>query len=209
MIPPFECHPSGAAWWPQERLLAVADLHLEKGSSRAAQGVWLPPYDTVQTLIRLEDVVRALRPDRVLCLGDAFEDPGAWARMAPEDRSRLAALVRQAEWTWISGNHDPRRIEGLPGAFATEVEVGGVVFRHQPAAGNARRVFGHFHPKATVRLRGRRISGRCFLATETDLVLPAFGAYTGGLDRDDPALKSALRGPARAWLLHKDRVYSL
>jgi metallophosphoesterase superfamily enzyme len=129
--------------------------------------------------------------------------------MAPEDRSRLTALVRQAEWTWISGNHDPRRIEGLPGAFANVVEVGGVVFRHQPAAGNARRVFGHFHPKATVRLRGRRISGRCFLATETDLVLPAFGAYTGGLDRDDPALKSALRGPARAWLLHKDRVYPL
>ena len=207
MIPPFEPHGSGALWWPQERLLAVADLHLEKGSSRAAQGIWLPPYDTRQSLQRLEAVIHTLRPYRVLCLGDTFEDAGAWTRMDPETRSQLVTLAQTTSWTWITGNHDPQPPDGLPGTFARRVEVGGVVFSHQPDPQAPHRVFGHFHPKATVRLRGRRITGRCFLFTDRDVVLPAWGAYTGGLDRKDPALQAVLRGPARTWLLHQDRAY--
>lgn len=215
MMPAMQAHPAGALWWPEEGTLALADLHLEKGSSRAARGVWLPPYDTLETLARLEAVVEELRPRRVLCLGDAFEDRGAWRRMETGARERLAALAGRAEWTWIAGNHDPGPVEGLPGRFAGQVEVGGVAFCHQPGAeagvevgvGLGRRVFGHYHPKATVVVRGRRITGRCFLATDQEVVLPAFGKFTGGLDREDPALRAVLRGPARTWLLHRGRVH--
>jgi uncharacterized protein len=199
--------PSGAAWWENESTLVLADLHLEKGSSRAAQGIWLPPYDTVRTLDRIRVLMETHRPRRVLCLGDGFEDRHAWSRMEPDNQDTLKELTSRCEWTWIAGNHDPKAPDPLLGPFVPSVEIAGVTFRHQPTAGDGPRVFAHFHPKATLVLRGRRISGPCFLATERDLVLPAFGAYTGGLDRKDPALQATLRGPSRTWLLHQDRLF--
>lgn len=199
--------PSGAAWWPAEQTLVLADLHLEKGSSRAAQGLWLPPYDTAHTLARIQALIDTHQPAHVLCLGDAFEDRHAWHRMQEADRHTLATLARRAVWTWISGNHDPLSPDPSLGRFVPAVQKGGLTFSHQPASGDGPRVFAHFHPKTTVTLRGKRLSGPCFLAGERDLLLPAFGTYTGGLDRQDPAIQSVLRGPARTWLIHKDRLY--
>lgn len=209
VIPPMQAHPSGVLWWAEKGVMAVADLHLEKGSSRAQRGLWLPPYDTLETIQRLEAVVEELQPRRVLCLGDAFEDRSAWKRMDPAARERLMALAVRGEWIWIAGNHDPCPLEGLPGEFAERVEISGVVFSHQPGTDAGRRVFGHYHPKATVVVRGRRMSGRCFLATDQEMVLPAFGTFTGGLQREDPALRAVLRGPVQTWLLYRGRVYRL
>lgn len=209
MIPPFQPHPTGAAWWPHHHLLVLADLHLEKGSAHAARGFFLPPYDTAHTLEKLESLLHELRPRHVLCLGDSFDDPAAWHRMHPHDRHRLHTLTTSTSWTWISGNHDPSPPHTMPGTRASEITIAGILFRHQPAPSSLPQVNAHFHPKATLRLRGQRISGPCFLASPTRLILPAFGAYTGGLDRDHPALRPLFPQPPRTWLIHRGRIYPI
>jgi DNA ligase-associated metallophosphoesterase len=208
----FELLPSGAAWWPARRTLVLADLHLEKGSSRAVHGHWLPPYDTAHTLQTIHHLIETHTPQLILCLGDAFEDPQAWHRMDSADRTTLLDLTRQCPWVWIAGNHDPRSPDPVLGTFLPEMEIEGITFTHQPSSSPdlspGPRVFAHFHPKATLLLRGKRVTGRCFLATESDLLLPALGAYVGGLDRHDPAIRGALRGKIHTWILHKNRTYA-
>lgn len=210
MIPPFIPHPSGAVWWPEQSLLAITDLHLEKASSRALHGLWLPPYDTAETLKRLEAVLAELQPRRVICLGDTVDDPAAWQRMHPEDHQRLQSLCASTSWTWIAGNHDPDRPPNFSGCFCSEIEIAGVTFRHQARPDcSGREVSGHFHPKARLNLRGRGISGRCFMGSATRLILPAFGAFTGGLDQADEAFKRIFPTPPAIWLIHRHRVYPL
>jgi hypothetical protein len=196
--------PAGALYWPDERLLAVADLHFEKGSAFALRGCFVPPYDTFATLARLEALVGAYRPRRVICLGDSFHDRGAPARLPEAARVRLAALASAADWTWIAGNHDPAPPEGLGGEAAQVLSVGALTFRHEPTPGaSPGEIAGHLHPSARVALRGRSVRRRAFAGTAERLVLPAFGAYTGGLNVLDAAFVPLF--PARrafsAWLL--------
>src|ERR1700676_1327441 len=99
--------PSGALYWPEQGLLAVADLHLEKGSSYAARGQLLPPYDTAATLARLARLIAHYAPRCVVALGDNFHDGGGPARLSDEDRDNLRDLQRGRDWIWIAGNHDP------------------------------------------------------------------------------------------------------
>ncbi len=194
---------SGALWWPERRLLAVADLHLEKGSAYAARGQFLPPYDTSATLARLEDVVERLRPAHVVAMGDTFHDEGAASRMGAAARARLAALVaRVGTWTWIAGNHDPAPPGDLGGEIAETAAVGPLLFRHEPQARPVPgEIAGHLHPAATVVVRGRGLRRRCFAADGTRLVMPAFGAYAGGLDVRDPAIAGLFAGRFHAWML--------
>jgi DNA ligase-associated metallophosphoesterase len=182
----FTADLSGALFWDEQKLLVVSDLHLEKGSSFAARGVLLPPYDTVATLGRLAAVIARHDPRMVIALGDSFHDREAHRRLSKSDREALAALQARREWIWISGNHDPALPSDLGGIVATEVAIGPIHFRHEPT-GAFGEIAGHLHPKARVATRGRAMERRCFACDGERTVMPAFGAYSGGLSIRDAA----------------------
>lgn len=193
----FRLGPSRAVFWAEENALLVADLHLEKASFFARHGQMLPPYDSRATLERLAGALRETGARRVFCLGDSFHDAAAVARMEPHAAGMLDALARATDWVWITGNHDEDA--GAPGGtLVDELDVRGVKLRHIARKGSAgTEVSGHFHPKLRVSIRGRNIARPCAVASENRLILPAFGALTGGMDAGDPAILSALQ-PARA-----------
>jgi DNA ligase-associated metallophosphoesterase len=186
----------------------VADLHLEKGSSFASRGQLLPPYDTAATLARLARLIAHYAPRIVVALGDSFHDGGGPARLAQEDRDNLRGLQRGRYWIWISGNHDPKPATNIGGEFLGLYELGGLIFRHLPT-GIAGEIAGHLHPVARIAHRGRAVSRRCFAADATRLVMPAFGAFTGGLNVRDAAFAD-LFGTLKftAHMLGEDRLYS-
>jgi uncharacterized protein len=177
---------SGALVWKEQRLLVVADLHLEKGSSFAQRGVLLPPYDTTATLGRLAAAIARHDPRMVIALGDSFHDCDAHARLSSADRAALTALQTGRDWIWISGNHDPALPSDLGGMVANEVAIGRIAFRHEPT-GAFGEIAGHLHPKARVATRGRAMERRCFASDGARAVMPAFGAYAGGLSIRDAA----------------------
>jgi DNA ligase-associated metallophosphoesterase len=206
----FSARASGALWWPAEKLLAFADLHLEKGSSYAAHGKLLPPYDTRDTLLRITAEIERLDPATVVCLGDSFHDLGAWARMHEEDAALLAALAHRRRWIWIAGNHDAALPPALPGEAEEAFERRGVVLRHQADGGAAAgEISGHFHPKVSVYARGKVVVRRAFIEDGRRLVMPAFGAYAGGLDADGAALRALFPRGYLAHVLGRTRVFSL
>jgi uncharacterized protein len=200
--------PAGALHWPEHGLLAVADLHLEKGSSFAARGMLLPPYDTAATLARLARLIAHYAPRIVVALGDSFHDGGGPARLSRDDRENLRALQRGRDWIWLTGNHDPEPAEGIGGVFHDDLTLGGLTFRHLPIGADGE-IAGHLHPVARVAHRGRTVSRRCFAADKTRLVMPAFGAYTGGLNIRDAAFAD-LFGTLKftAHMLGEDRLYT-
>ena len=177
---------SGALFWKEQSLLVVSDLHLEKGSSFAARGVLLPPYDTVATLSRLAAVISRHNPKTVVSLGDSFHDRAAHERLSAPDREAIAALQARRDWIWISGNHDPALPSDLGGIVASEVAIGPIAFRHEPT-GSTGEIAGHLHPKARVATRARWLERRCFASDGERVVMPAFGAYAGGLSIRDEA----------------------
>lgn len=191
---------SGALWWAKDSLLCVSDLHLGK-SGRAARrhGVQLPPYETRDTLTRLESALERTGAAHVVCLGDSFDDLAAAEELDEDDRLWLLRLQAGRRWTWIEGNHDPGPI-GLGGTHVTELTAGPLVFRHIATPRGAGEVSGHYHPKAQITTRGRRISRPAFLVDGDRLILPAFGTYTGGLRTTDPAL-SRLMSPGAIAIL--------
>jgi len=199
----FDLMPEGAAWLADERLLVVADLHLEKGSAFAARGLPLPPYDTRATIARLEALVAKLKPQTLVALGDSFHDGEAEHRMDEEDAARLARLSRSLDWVWIAGNHDPVPPRAFGGAVMEELRVGPLTFRHEPRAAPATgEIAGHLHPCAAVRVRGRRLRRRCFASDGTRMIMPAFGAYAGGLNVLDTAYDDLLPGfDFHAWMM--------
>jgi DNA ligase-associated metallophosphoesterase len=177
---------SGALFWEEQSLLVVSDLHLEKGSSFAARGVLLPPYDTVATLSRLAAVIARHDPRMVIALGDSFHDRSAHDRLSAPDREAILGLQARRDWIWIAGNHDPALPPDLGGVVASEVAIGPIAFRHEPT-GAAGEIAGHLHPKARVSTRGRSMERRCFACDGMRAVMPSFGAYTGGLSIRDEA----------------------
>ena len=209
----FMLDPAGLLAWPARRTLVVADLHLEKGSAFAARGAGLlPPYDTRETLSRLHLALRRWRPARLVALGDSFHDRAGASRLAADDAAQLRRMLDGIETRWILGNHDPEAPAALPGTAAAEWREGGVLFRHEarpgPVAGVE--ISGHFHPKATIPTRCGGVTRPCFVTDGRGrLILPAFGAYTGGLDAGDPAIAALLPRGGRAFLLGRDRLYAL
>jgi DNA ligase-associated metallophosphoesterase len=200
--------PDGALYWPERGLLAVADLHLEKGSSFAARGQLLPPYDTAATLGRLARLIARYAPRCVVALGDSFHDGGGPARLGRGDRDNLSALQRGRDWIWITGNHDPEPAADIGGVFEAALTIGALTFRHLPT-GAAGEVCGHLHPMARVAHRGRAVSRRCFAADATRMVMPAFGAFTGGLNVRDAAFADLFGTLAfTAHLLGELRLYA-
>lgn len=207
---------SGALVWAERGWLVVADLHLEKGSAFAARGALLPPYDTAATLTALEAAIVRHRPTRVLCLGDSFHDRAAAGRVTAADGRRIAALTAALDWLWLAGNHDPAPPADWGGRIVHDgLREGPLTFRHEAdatAPDPAGEVSGHFHPKAAVRQRGRRVSARCFASDGRRLILPAFGAFTGGLNVLDPAISGLFAGGSAAefqvWMLARDRLHA-
>jgi uncharacterized protein len=201
--------PSGALIWPAAQTVIVADLHLEKGTSYGPRGVTLPPYDTTATLAALATVLKSCRPERVICLGDSFHDSGAGERIDPADRAALAALVETHRWYWVAGNHDPKP-PALGGRVVGELAIGGLTFRHQAIRAAAPgELSGHYHPKSDYRARGRSVVGRCFVGDGKRLILPAFGAYAGGLDAFDPAIARLFPAGFDIHLIARGRVTRL
>lgn len=201
--------PSGALYWPARATLIVADLHLEKGSSFARHGQLLPPYDSRTTLSLLANAIERRRPARLICLGDSFHDAQAADRLAPDDAAAIRRLTGSLDWIWIAGNHDPAPPETLGGRVVSDALVdGALVFRHEALARAAPgEISGHYHPKAAITQRGRRVSARCFVEDGRRLILPAFGAYTGGLDVLDPAIATLYPDGFRVHLLGPRKVH--
>ena len=199
--------PLGAVWWPAARLLAVADLHLEKGSAAATQGRLVPPWDTRMTLDRLALLLRRHRPARVVALGDSFHDVHGAGRMQPGDAARLHAMAAAAEFIWVLGNHDPAPA-GIAGHVTDAWTQGPFTFRHEAVRGTEGELCGHHHPKASVVTRGGTITRPCFVTDQRRLMLPALGAYTGGLDLQHPAIAGLFQRTGRAFLLGQDRLFS-
>ncbi|MDP6707992.1 MAG: ligase-associated DNA damage response endonuclease PdeM [Alphaproteobacteria bacterium] len=200
--------PAGGLYWPDREVLVVADLHFEKGSAYAARGALLPPYDTRATLAQLGALIGRHEPETVICLGDSFHDSGAGQRLGQDEIAELEELEEGRNWIWIAGNHDPAPPAWLGGRIEHEVAMGPLSFRHEPRPGSpAGEVAGHLHPKAAVVVKGRRLVRRCFATDGLRLVLPAFGAYTGGLDVLDRAFRPYLGGDFRAFMLGRDEVY--
>ena len=199
--------PQGALFWPARRALLVADLHLEKASWFAKGGQMLPPYDSIATLSDLTAIAAATGAAEIWCLGDSFHDSAGCDRLPEEARALLTALTGKTRWTWITGNHDPGIADHCGGDIVEEAEVEGLLLRHEAEPGEMRpELSGHFHPKLRLHLRGRLVSRRCFVATERKLILPAFGALTGGLDAHHPEIVRAVGGGAQALVPVKDRL---
>jgi DNA ligase-associated metallophosphoesterase len=198
---------SGAFFWEEQSLLVVSDLHLEKGSSFASRGVLLPPYDTAATLDRLGAVIARYDPRVVIALGDSFHDRDAHDRLSAPNRDAIAAMQARRDWIWISGNHDPALPSDLGGVVAHEVAVGPIAFRHEPTGASAE-IAGHLHPKARVTTRGRSMERRCFACDGERAVMPAFGAYTGGLSIRDAAFAKIFQTPdLMAHVLGNNRLH--
>ncbi len=199
--------PQGAVFWPGRRALLVADLHLEKASWFSRFGQMLPPYDSMATLADLDALITKTAASELWCLGDSFHDIGACDRLPAAARATLTRLTSMVRWTWIAGNHDPVMRDRCGGEVAEEAVVDGLVLRHE-ARGDEKRpeLSGHFHPKLRLRVRGRQVARRCFVGTATKLMLPAFGALTGGLDATHPEIIRVVGEGAQALIPVENRL---
>jgi DNA ligase-associated metallophosphoesterase len=205
------CDPRGVLYFPEFGLLAVSDLHLEKGSSLARRGALVPPYDTAATLARLEAAVAAYAPRIVVSLGDSFHDGEGAARLHPAFRTRLERLMAGRDWFWVAGNHDPEAPADLPGETVRELALGALVFRHEPSREAIEgEIAGHLHPCARIVQRGRSVRRRCFATDGARMVMPAFGAYTGSLNVLDRAYAGLFRRDSlMAYMLGAARVFAI
>lgn len=203
----FRASPEGAVYWPAERSLLVADLHLEKASWFARLGQMLPPYDSQATLDMLEAEIERTQAKRLYCLGDSFHDRFGCERLPNKARELLLSLTSRIDWVWIVGNHDIGFIDHCGGRIEEECNVAGVILRHEATVGETRpEISGHFHPKMRLNLRGRSVSRRCFVASGTKLILPAYGALTGGLDAGHPEIVRKVGPRAAALVPVSDRM---
>jgi len=205
----FSTDASGVLYWPEQKTLIVSDLHLEKGSAAAGKDQLLPPYDTRSTLRRLAGLIDRFDPDRVIALGDSFHDARAAERLRKKDRERLCILRQGREWYWITGNHDPALPDWLGGRVCPALTLDGMKFQHEPAGGaKTHEIAGHLHPAARLTRRGATVRRKCFISNGDRLVIPAFGAYAGGLNVLDKAFADLFPGgDFHVWMLGKRDVY--
>lgn len=198
----------GGLYWPARRILAVSDLHLEKGSSFAERGYFVPPYDTHETLGRLLALVEKHAPSTLILLGDSFHDDRGYARLNPDDRLILHHILKAQKTVWVLGNHDkgfvPEGVEGVE-----DIAFGGIVFRHEAGGEAGYEISGHYHPVASLTHKGMKIRGKCFLASARRMMLPSFGSYTGGLEMSDPAISRVMGGDFRVHMCAQSRIFSL
>jgi DNA ligase-associated metallophosphoesterase len=199
----FLLDPAGIVFWPAHQILIVADLHLEKASAGAVQGQFIPPYDSRTTLDRLARLARRYRPATIIALGDSFHDSAGRRRMTAEDAARLARLESAQHFVWIAGNHDPETDS------PTDCAIDAVTLRHEASAEQpgVLEFSGHFHPKASIITRAARITRPCFVVDHQRVILPSFGAYTGGLDVTAAPIRRLFPRGGQVFLLGTDRLH--
>jgi hypothetical protein len=203
----FEATPSGALFWPAREALLVADLHLEKASWFARFGQFLPPYDSHATLSALAAEVERSKAQRLYCLGDSFHDAFGCDRLPASARELLSELTARLDWTWIVGNHDFGFADRCGGRIEDQVTVAGIILRHEAIPEEARpEISGHFHPKLRLSMKGRRVARRCFVASASKIIMPAFGSLTGGLDAHHPEILRSVGLNASALVPVSDRL---
>ena len=203
----FLATPEGALFWPAQGALLVADLHLEKASWFARFGQMLPPYDSIATLSALQQDIERSGATRLFCLGDSFHDKFGCDRLPADARTLLSSLTGQVDWLWITGNHDAGFIDHCGGRIAEEVGIDGITLRHEAVEGDPTpEMSGHFHPKLRLAMKGRHVSRRCFVASATKLILPAYGTLTGGLDAHHPEILRKVGPGASALVPVTDRL---
>lgn len=203
----FQVLASGALFWPEAKALLIADLHLEKASWFARFGQMLPPYDSHATLELVDGDIATSGATTVACLGDSFHDSFGCERLPDAARALLTRLTGSVDWIWITGNHDVGMIDHCGGRIVEEMVMDELVLRHEAVPDEPRpELSGHFHPKLRVKARGRRVSRRCFVASDRKMILPAYGALTGGLDADHPEIMKAMGGEAAALVAISDRL---
>ena len=203
----FLATPEGALYWPEQSALLVADLHLEKASWFARFGQMLPPYDSIATLGALDRDIGRTGATRLYCLGDSFHDKFGCDRLPADARALLTSLTGRVDWVWITGNHDAGFIDHCGGRIAEEVHLDGIVLRHEAIAQDPTpEMSGHYHPKLRLRMKGRHVSRRCFVASATKLILPAYGTLTGGLDAHHPEILRKVGPGASALVPVTDRL---
>jgi uncharacterized protein len=201
---------SGALFLPDEKLLLVADLHLEQGASLARRGLHVPPYDTATTLVMLEQVLQESMAQRLILLGDSFHDGVAHNEVSKQDAERLRAITKRIDTIWIAGNHDPNTHDKLGGVCVDELALGDVTLRHIPQhlKQGEMEIAGHLHPGASIIQRGHNIRTKCFVADERRIILPAFGSYTGALNLRNPAFKGLLNtDTTKSWMIGKAAIH--
>lgn len=199
----------GALFWPAQSTLIVSDLHLEKGASFARSGQYLPPYDTQSTLAIVSRLMRDLAVDTVISLGDSFHTSKAAGLMGEDICASIRNMTRQCDWVWIEGNHDPIPPQHLGGRALRELRVGQLIFRHEPS-GEAGEIAGHLHPCARLAGRsGKKVRRRCFVTNGSALILPAMGAFTGGLNVLDQAYQPVMGPQRQVFMLGEARVYAV
>jgi DNA ligase-associated metallophosphoesterase len=200
---------AGALYWEAERTLIVADLHFEKGAAFAERGMLLPPYDTRTTLLRLAACIVSLAPLRVVALGDSFHRSHLAHFLTASDREALLMLQRGRDWYWVLGNHDPELPASIGGVACGSLSIGGITLRHEPTADPVTpEIAGHLHPVARIARSGLGLRRKCFATDGRRLVMPAFGAYAGGLNVLDSAFAHLfLRPRLEAWMTGRDQVY--
>ncbi|MEO5641072.1 MAG: ligase-associated DNA damage response endonuclease PdeM [Sphingomicrobium sp.] len=197
----FLASPDGALFWPAQNALLVADLHLEKASWFARLGQLLPPYDSLATLTMLARDIARSGAMTLYCLGDSFHDKFGCDRLPDDARALLTSLTARLEWIWITGNHDVGFVDHCGGRIEEELNVAGIALRHEAVVGDPTpEISGHFHPKLRLHMKGRNVSRRCYVASATKLILPAYGALTGGLDAHHPEILKKV-GPGAAALI--------
>ncbi len=207
----FQPDVSGALYWPRQDTLIVSDLHFEKGSFFASRNQHLPPYDTSQTLSVLERTIARYQPGQIIALGDSFHDINGAQRLSLEDRDRITALTRTCQWIWIAGNHDPAPAPELGGEACQELTIDGIILKHEPSEIlTGPEIAGHLHPVATIATKARKLRRRAFVANHQRLIMPAFGAYTGGLNICSEAFQTLLKDhPFHAWALGENQVFPI
>ena len=207
----FEADTSGALYWPGMSTLVVSDLHLEKGSSQAARGRLVPPYDTRETLIKLAEAIDRFEPKRVIALGDSLHDVGAAHRMSDDDLGILHMIQENRNWHWVTGNHDPAIAPRLGGRVADELVIEGITFRHEPRPGRVtHEIAGHLHPAAKITKLSHTIRRPCFIGNGRRMIMPAFGAYTGGLNVLDEAFEPIFGADGmHVWMMGQEGLYPI
>ncbi len=193
---------SGALIWPEKRTVVFSDLHLEKGSWFAKQNIPLPPYDTLDTLNRIENVINRFNPIRIISIGDSFHDDNWIVRIPKDQRDRILNLTNNYEWLWIEGNHDPSGALPLGGITIPYYFDAPLTFRHEAKKGSPiGEISGHYHPKARIRLSNKSFTSRCFITDKKRIILPAFGSFTGGLNVMDAAISTFFKDDFKILLL--------
>ena len=197
---------SGALYVPSHEALIIADLHLEQGTSLARRGIHVPPFDTALTLDLLEQVVASSQVRRLIFLGDSFHDGEGEARLDEAHVKRLRTITRTYETFWICGNHDPQPPQAIGGQGADVIALGPLILRHAPSKTEFE-IAGHLHPGCGINQRGRRIYGKCFVVDDKRLVMPAFGAYTGGLSVTSRAFNHLFHDDAFAFMIGRNAIH--